>query len=139
MSYGAVERATQFRASKVAVFHGKDPTVLSKFSLPEYERNCPVRLSGGRSCTRAIRRARDIPREWAGDSEEKERNGFGFRMHINMLRDLSPLPFQFLPFRVAGAESAATAMSREDTRDRAAAESGAMKDRPATNLLPPHS
>ena len=55
-------------------------------------------------------------------------------MHIDMLRDLSLLPFQFLPFRVAGAESAATAMSREDTQDRAAAESGAMKDAPSSSL-----
>ena len=118
----------------MAVFHGKDPTVLSKFSLPEYERNCPVRLNGGRSCTRAIG-AQEISHGSGQETQKrKERNGLGFAC-ISICHAAFPLfPFQFLPFRVAGAESAATAMSREDTQDRAAAESGAMKDAPSSSL-----
>ena len=48
------------------------------------------------------RRARDIPREWVGDSEEKRKKRFRFRMHIDMPRGLSPLPFPISPFSRRG-------------------------------------
>ena len=69
-----------------------------------------------------------------GRKSDKEKKDKRFRMHIDMPRGLSPFPSQFLPFRVASAESAATAMSQEDGRDGAAAGSGATKDAPGSSL-----